>query len=86
MDETVRKILAKRRDRLIATILGAKEDFCDDFIPDDSAVEFRKVILDEINDYYDLCSDLLKSIQPETVVLNQYYADKLDEIYDRLVG
>lgn len=86
MDDTVKKILAKRRDRMIATILGAKEDYCDEYLPDEVSQEFRKVVLDQINDYFDLCSDLLRSVQPDSVIMNERYAERLDEIYDVIVG
>lgn len=85
MDDAVRNILAKRRDRMIATILGAKEDICDEYLPQDASSEFRKIILDQVNDYYDLCSDLLRSVQPDSIVINEKFLDKLDEIHEVLV-
>lgn len=86
MDDAVKKILARRRDRMIATILGAKEEFCDPHISQEEASEIRKVILDQINDYYDLCVDLLRSVQPEGLIMNQDYLEKLDEIHQALLG
>lgn len=84
MDFTAKKLLAKRRDRLIATILGAKEDFCDDYISDDSSEQFRKIILDQLNDYHNLCCDVLKSYESETVVVNEEFLDTLYSIRDAL--
>jgi hypothetical protein len=83
--DPVEKILAKRRDRMIATILGVKEDECDEYLPVASSQKLRKTILDQVNDYFDLCRDLLKSVQPEGVIMNEKYAEKLDEIHEVLV-
>jgi hypothetical protein len=85
MDDTVKKILAKRRDRMIATILSFKEDECDEYLPNDVSVDLRKLVLDQINDYFDLCSDLLKSVQPEGMIVNEHYADVLEEIHATIV-
>lgn len=84
MEDAIKKILEKRRDRVIATILGFKDAQCDDFLPADVSNGLRKLVLDQINDYFDLCCDLFKSVQPEGVILNQEYLDKLDEVH-RLV-
>lgn len=86
MADAVRNILARRRDRMIATILGAKEDLCDSYVPGDMSSEFRKIILDQINDYYDLCTDLLRSVQPDSVVVNEKWLEKLDEIHEAMVN
>ena len=81
MEDAIKKILEKRRDRAIATILSFKDDYCDNYLPYDVSLKLRKAVLDEINDYYDLCCDLFKSIQPEGLVMNQEYLDKLDEVH-----
>jgi hypothetical protein len=44
----------------------------------------RKVVLDQINDYYDLCFDIIKSLDNDSVVLNNDYLDKIDEIYNKV--
>ena len=84
MESTFQGVLAKRRDRLIATILGAKEDLCDPYIPKEVSDEFRKVVLDQVNDYADLCFDLLKSLDNGAVVINEEFINKIDRILDRL--
>lgn len=86
MDDAVRKILAKRRDRSIATILGAKEDLADPYMSQEDSAELRKVVLDVLNDYYDLCSDLLKSVQPDGMVMNETWLDKIDDIHEAVIG
>lgn len=86
MDENLRKILAKRRDRMIATILTTKEEQCDPYISSDSSALMRKTILDQINSYYELCCDLISAVQPEGVILNGKYLEKIDEIHESLVS
>lgn len=86
MEDAVRKVLAKRRDRMIATILSFKEDECDQFLPDDVSYELRKLVLDQVNDYFDLCCDLLRSGQGDGVIVNDFYAQRLDDIHAILVG
>lgn len=86
MDSQVKALLAKRRDRSIAKVLGFKERECDEFLPSHLRQDLRKVILDEINDFYDLALDLLSSLDNGTVLLNQVYLDKLDEIHERVLN
>ena len=86
MDDAVKKILARRRDRMIATILSFKEDECDEYLPNDVSNTLRKLVLDQVNDFSDLCSDLLKSVQPEGLIVNEHYADMLEEIHASIVG
>lgn len=85
MDDTVKKILAKRRDRMIATILSFKEDECDEYLPNDVSMDLRKLVLDQVNDFSDLCSDLLRSVQPDGMIINEHYADMLEEIHATIV-
>jgi hypothetical protein len=84
MNEAVVSLLAKRRDKAIAVILSTKELHCDEFLPDSESSVLRKVVLDQINDYYDLCFDIIKSLDNDSVVLNNDYLDKIDEIYNKV--
>lgn len=86
MDDQVKALLARRRDRSIAKVLGYKERECDEFLPVRLRQDLRKVVLDEINDFYDFALDLVNSVDGGGVVLNQMYLDKLDEIYERLTN
>lgn len=81
-DADFTKLLARRRDRAIAIILGVKERECDYFLPDDVSKSLRKVILDQFNDFAVLAEDLANS----NVVLNQRYLEKLDSILEHLDG
>lgn len=70
------EIVAKRRDKCIATILGFKEDEVDDFIDPEISVELRKIILDSINDVCNLAIDLLD----ESSIVNEEFLDRVDEM------
>lgn len=70
------QIVAKKRDRCIATILSFKEEELDVYIPDDLSVEFRKIVLDSVNDVCNLAIDLLE----ESSVVNELFLDRIDEI------
>lgn len=79
-------LLRKRRDRAIAIVLGVKERECDQYLPPPVSVKLRKVILDQMNDLYDTCLDLLGSSDDGSVVLNELYQRKIDDMYDLLVA
>lgn len=77
-------ILAKRRDRAIAIILGVKERECDQYLPNQASAKMRKVVLDQLNDYHDLCADLIRSLDSDDVVLNEIFVERLDMISNQL--
>jgi hypothetical protein len=77
-------ILAKRRDRVIAIILGVKERECDKYLNPQASSKLRKVVLDQVNDYHDLCTDLIRSLDTDDVVLNEIFVDRLDMISNQL--
>lgn len=77
-------ILAKRRDRAIAIILGVKERECDYHLPSTASSKLRKVVLDQLNDYHDLCADLIRSLDSDEVVLNEIFVERLDQISNQL--
>ena len=86
MQDVVRDLLAKRRDRVIATILGTKERDCDRYLPRDVQQRLRKVVLDQVNEYFELCCDVLRSFEGEGVVVNDLWLQKLDEIHAAVIG
>jgi hypothetical protein len=79
-------LLRKRRDRAIAIVLGLKEREVDSFLPPQVSLKLRKVILDQMNDLYDTCLDLLGSSDDGSVVLNEVYLRKIDDLHEVLVG
>lgn len=85
------ELLAKRRDRAIAVILGTKEREADPYLPKDAQAKLRKAVLDQMNDFYDLCLDLLRSVdqernvdQEEGVVINELYLEKIGQLHDEM--
>jgi hypothetical protein len=74
-------VVARRRDKAIAVILGTKEREIDGFLPPQVAIQFRKLILDQINDLVDTCMDM-----NDSVVWNELFEKKLSEIHEVLVG
>ena len=82
MNEQVKAVLAKRRDRTIAILLGFKERECDYYLPSSVKQDLRKLVLDQINDFYELTLDLVNSLDNDSVTLNDAYLAKIDEIYN----
>jgi hypothetical protein len=79
MDNKV--LLAKRRDRAIASILSFKEQECDSFLPSEVSSQLRKKILDQINDLCDLSFDL---IEKDNIIWNDEFLSRLDDIYEKV--
>lgn len=87
MNTALVDLLSKRRDRAIAIILRTKEQEIDQFVPMDQSLKLRKVVLDQLNSFADLATDLISSLSDNSdVTLNEYWLDKLDEIHDVIVG
>lgn len=84
MQQLLGDILAKRRDRAIAIVLGVKERECDRHLPPEARTKMRKVVLDQFNDFHDLSMDLIRSLDNGDVVFNEIYIEKLDQIYNTL--
>lgn len=86
MQDVIRELLAKRRDRVIAIILGMKERECDRYLPPAVQSKFRKVVLDQVNEFYELVVDLIRSVDTGDVVLNDLWMQKVDEIHAAVMG
>jgi hypothetical protein len=82
MQTAVAEVLAKRRDRAIAICLGVKEREVDGYLPRPVQAKLRKVILDQFNEFYDLASDLLRSLDRDDIVLNEVYLDRIAALHD----
>lgn len=86
MQTVLADVLARRRDRSIAIMLGLKERECDKFMPPEASAKLRKVILDQLNEYHDFVMDVCKSLDNnDDVILNELYLDKIDAIYQQTV-
>jgi hypothetical protein len=69
------EILKRRCDRAIAIILHFKEDRIDPLLPDDddaaaASHAFRKVVLDQLNDFRDIALDIAQGSDAETTEYN----------------
>lgn len=85
-DRAVREMLGKRKDRTIAIILSFKEENYDQFVPEDVARNFRKVILDQLNDLYDFSLDLLRSVEGGSATINEEYVVRLHDALEKAEG
>ena len=89
MNDGIKEILAKRRDRACAILLGFKERECDEYLPEHVSAALRKQILDQLNDFYDVSIDLLRSVDSNGVVMNEEFLarmfNKIDEIHEILL-
>lgn len=79
-------MLAKRKDRTIAIILSYKEENYDQFVSEEVARNFRKVILDQLNDLYDFSLDLLRSVESGSVTINEEYVSRLNAALLKVEG
>jgi hypothetical protein len=84
--QLVGEILAKRRDRAIAIVLGVKEREADRHLPPEARQKLRKVVLDQFNDLHDLCIDLVRSLDTGQVALNEEYLHRLDDLFDAIAA
>lgn len=89
MQPVLADVMARRRDRAIAIILSLKERECDPHLPRDASQKLRKVVLDQFNEFYDMCVDVMKSLDDGDVALNGHYLDRmvaqLDEIHKQVM-
>lgn len=91
MQRALQDLLRKRMDRAIATVLSAKEQSVDSFLPDDQAAyaasrQLRKVVLDQFNGFYEVCLDVMDSLDNGEVVLNEDYLKKIDAIHTSITS
>jgi hypothetical protein len=85
MNPVLADILKKRMDKACAIVLGVKERECDKYLPPEARSKLRKVVLDQMNEFYDLCCDVMRSLDRGDTVLNEKYLEKLDDIHDAVV-
>lgn len=82
MQTAMADMLAKKRDRCISIILGVKERECDPHLPKDVSVKLRKVVLDQLNEFYELTMDLARSFDQGDVILNEAFLDKITDMHE----
>ena len=86
MQPVLNDVIARRRDRAIATLLGVKEREIDQYLPPEARALLRKAILDQLNDFHSLVVDVMRSLDNGEVVLNDLYLEKIDQLHEVVVG
>jgi hypothetical protein len=81
MQDVITDVIARRRDRAIAVLLGVKEKEVDSYLPPHVRARLRKVILDQMNDFHSLVVDVMRSLDTGEVVLNELYMEKIDDLH-----
>lgn len=77
----VNELLARKRNRALAIILSTKERECDDFLTDEASYKLRKVILDQVNEYYEYTADIIEALTSGAeIAVNEYYLEKILEL------
>jgi hypothetical protein len=81
-DNHLARLVAERRKRLVASILGhAEREFYAQLTPEQQTT-FRRKTLGAVDEFCDLMRDILK-ISGEDVVLNQHALDLLNALHDQ---
>ena len=78
----MKELMEKRMRRAARTILTVKEVECDRYLPPEASQRLRTVVLDQLNDYRELCYDLISSVDTGSVVLNEAWLEKQDDIHE----
>lgn len=88
MPDVLAEVVARRRDRAIAAILGLKEREVDQYLPPEVSKRLRKAVLDQLNDFAGLVTDVLEPLTApgSAVILNDHWLVKLDEVHQAVVG
>lgn len=86
MQAVLNDVVARRRDRVIAILLSFKERECDAHLSRDTQVRFRKLVLDQLNDFAELCSDMMRSLDDGQQTLNELYFERLEAKVDSILN
>ena len=81
IDVNVEDVVSRRCNKVIAIILRYKDEHLDPYLPEETANEFRTLVLDQINDLHDLFVDLLKVSKDDSAVVNEHYLALLEEVH-----
>jgi hypothetical protein len=79
-DAHVKELLERQKNKCIRVLLGAKERELDEYLPAEVQVAYRKIVLDQVNAFHEFCVDLFESQSEGTVVVNELFLNKLEEI------
>lgn len=84
MQEKVKSIIESRSKRVCRVILDAKDEFCDANMDHEDSMVFRETVLDQVNDFKNLCIQLVEAVDVGAVSVNELWLEKLDEIHKQL--
>lgn len=70
------KILFKRKQATCASLLNFKETFIDEFLPKDVSNKLRTEILDQVNNLYESCLDVIESSDGSFVIFNELFEER----------
>lgn len=73
--ESLEDIAAKRRDRCLAAILAVRDE-CDAHLPEPLGRRLRKVVLDQVNDLTEVLVDLMKTVNDEQILVNEFWLER----------
>lgn len=76
------EFLRRRKDRACAIILSVVDRELDR----NTKERVRKVVLDQINDFYNASLDVMQSMDSGTVVVNEVWLEKIDALYEAVVN
>lgn len=72
------KILFRRKQATCASLLSFKESFVDEFLPKEISAKLRTEILDQINNLYESCLDVIESSDGSFVIVNELFKERYD--------
>lgn len=92
MHEAVERMIQRRSSQACRSILRAKDrvgEMADsEYLDAEGAQilqrlldELRNIVLDEVNEFAGLCTDLLEAVGRDDVAVNGLWLDKIDEIH-----
>lgn len=80
-------LLERKKNKMIRVILGTKERLHPDGVCPDDGGAFRKVVLDEVNTFFEQVIDMIGTLQQDrTIMVNELFLEKLDEMKNELVS
>lgn len=79
------EFLFRRKQRAIAITMSALEKEVFPSLSSASQQKVRKIVLDQFNELHDAAVDLVRSMDNDTVQINEIYLDKINEIHSHLV-
>lgn len=75
------QLLQRRKNRALAIILSTKERECDHLLDDAASYKMRKVILDQVNEFYEYTLDIVEALTSgQEIAVNEYYLERLAEV------